>query len=263
MLCCAPKSWLLALVFQGLTAICLVPAAVEAAAARQDAHSGLACADCHLDGAQVTPETGRRLTTTQVRICSRCHETTATLGHPAGFTPARALPPGYPLDWKGQMTCSSCHDFHGGEPGLLRQSEGRQQLCASCHAEAQFAGPAWAGVPPLASGHLAQAPPPGGAPIDGYSARCVQCHAEELSLPGHRRVAFSASNGTGMANHPIGSPYTRADPRRDLRPPALLPAGILLPEGRVSCLSCHQGYTLEHGAVVEAEGGLCTSCHDK
>jgi hypothetical protein len=91
----------------------------------------------------------------------------------------------------------------------------------------------------------------------------VQCHEKELSLPGHRRVAFTASNGTGMANHPIGSLYTQGDPRRELRPPALLPAGMRLPEGRVSCLSCHQGYTLEHGALVEAEGGLCTSCHDK
>ncbi|MDH3475910.1 MAG: cytochrome c3 family protein [Rhodospirillales bacterium] len=247
--------------------ISLAPVAAEAAggaaAARQDGHSGLACASCHLDGERATPETGRRLTTTQVRICSRCHEAAVTLGHPAGFTPARALPPGYPLDWKGQMTCSSCHDFHGSRPGKLRRVAGRQLLCAACHSEVQSAGPAWGHTPPLASGHLTRAPAPGGAPIDGYSARCVQCHAEQFSLPGHRRVAFTASNGTGMKNHPIGSPYTQGDPRRELRSPALLPAGMRLPEGRVSCLSCHKGYTLDHGALVEAEGGLCTSCHDK
>ena len=69
----APRVWLFALVFQGLAAICLAPAATGAAAARLDAHSGLACASCHLDGERATPETARRLTTTQVRICSRCH----------------------------------------------------------------------------------------------------------------------------------------------------------------------------------------------
>lgn len=263
MLSCASRFWIFTLVFQGLAAIYLAPETASAAAAGQDAHAEIACASCHLDGESVTLKTARRLIATQVRICSRCHETAVTLGHPAGITPARSLPPGYPLDWKGQMTCSTCHDFHGAGPGRLRQVDGRQQLCAACHSDMQFAGAAWEGSPLLASGHLAQAAPPAGAPIDGYSAHCVQCHADEFSLPGHERVAFTASNATGMANHPIGSRYTRADPRRDLRSPALLPAGVLLPEGRVSCLSCHKGYTLDHGAMVEAEGRLCTSCHDK
>ena len=255
---------LLALVLlSGLAAAVLAPLAAAAESGRPVEHSGLACESCHLDGERATPETARRLVATQVRLCGRCHEPAVTYGHPAGFTPARHLPRSYPLDWKGQMTCSTCHEMHGDEPDLLRRGAGRGDLCAACHAQVQFASTGGGGALPLLGGHLERAEPPGGAEIDGFSARCVQCHVEEFSLPGHERVAFTAWNGTGMANHPIGSPYTHGDSGRDLRAPALLPAGIDLPEGRVSCVSCHQGYALDHGAPVQVSGNLCTTCHEK
>ena len=38
----------------------------------------------------------------------------------------------------------------------------------------------------------------------------------------------------------------------------------VLPDGKISCISCHQGYDEQHGALVldNRADGLCFSCHD-
>ena len=43
-----------------------------------------------------------------------------------------------------------------------------------------------------------------------------------------------------------------------------IPREIRLPGGKVSCVSCHQGYSASHGALVSLGNGspLCGSCHD-
>lgn len=248
----------------GLAASVAVPDRVEAG---RDAHAGLECRTCHLDGDATTAETGHRLAASQLALCGRCHQGAVEASHPSGFTPARALPADFPLDWKGQMTCSTCHDLHGpaeGRRGGVRMAPGAPNQCASCHGRKILTDQALSNRPLLAPGHIAVQADKGRSGLDPYSARCVDCHEDELSLPGEPRImAFTATNGTGMTNHPIGSTYRQADLARDLRPPATLPAQVLLPDGRVSCLSCHRGYSFEHGALIESERGLCRQCHDK
>ena len=38
---------------------------------------------------------------------------------------------------------------------------------------------------------------------------------------------------------------------------------LLLPGGKVSCVSCHRPYSQRHGALVAQEPDLCFHCHDK
>ncbi len=237
-----------------------------------DSHFGASCATCHLAGAAVTAKDAGRLRATQERMCGACHQGAVKASHPTGFVPNRALPAHMPVDWKGEMTCSTCHEVHGtgGRSGRAGQAalgefadEG--ELCAACHPRSFFARMADRGESLLRSAHLdARARLPV-QEIDGYSQRCLDCHTDRLSLRGEAiRAAFTASNGTGMVNHPIGMRYTHADLERDLRSPAALPAAILLPGGQVSCLSCHNGYSARHGALVtERSTELCLACHDK
>jgi len=46
------------------------------------------------------------------------------------------------------------------------------------------------------------------------------------------------------------------------RPRTQLNDGMLLPEGRVGCVSCHRGYDRQHGELVVAREQLCYECHD-
>lgn len=238
----------------------------------QGDHLGTHCAACHLAGEAVTAENAKRLKGTQERLCGTCHRGAVQASHPTGFVPGRTLPARMPLDWKGEMTCSTCHDVHGrgggsGGAGAAAASDlgGGGELCASCHPRSFFAGMADRGESLLRSAHLdARASRPV-QDIDGYSQRCLDCHADRLSLPGAViRAAFTARNGSGMVNHPIGMRYAYADLERDLRSPATLPAAILLPDGQVSCLSCHDGYSARHGALVTVGStDMCLACHDK
>ena len=43
------------------------------------------------------------------------------------------MPPEFPLDWKGDMTCSTCHNVHASDPVKLRVKRQGKALCQSCH----------------------------------------------------------------------------------------------------------------------------------
>jgi predicted CXXCH cytochrome family protein len=237
---------------------------MDSGAAPENQHLGTRCETCHLAGRNVTPEDARKLTTTQERMCGRCHVGAVEASHPTGFTPNRPLPAEYPLDWKGQVTCSTCHDVH--KPVSSRQSMARQDrtICGSCHAGALVAGTHEAGRALRVSGHVdarSRRPP---SPIDAYSMRCIECHEERLSLAGDGiRAAYGASNGTGMMNHPIGSAYRWMVPNSGLHPASTLPEEVSLPGGRLSCISCHRPYSQKHGVLVAQDPVLCFHCHDK
>ncbi len=271
----AAQGRLLLLLLSALLALDAAPAAAAAhddevamlpfgETAVADRHLGARCGSCHLAGEDVTPENARRLVTTQRRICSRCHEGVVEASHPSGVTPRHRIPAAFPLDWKGQVTCSTCHVIHDPDPGRLRGPASRRAFCTSCHPARFFDRMADGGQSLLGFGHLDAGKRRRTGGIDAYSQRCIECHGREATLAGRvARTAFSAANGTGMANHPIGMEYRRADFRRGLRPPSALPREILLPEGRVSCLSCHRGYSAEHGAPVAIrERDICQTCHE-
>lgn len=246
-----------------LILILAAPSPVLAAAEGQGQHFEASCARCHLAKDKVTPENARKLTSSQEILCGDCHKGAIEASHPTGFVPGRTLPPAFPLDWKGEVTCSTCHEVHKGSYGSLRVAGDSREFCLSCHSEAFFGAMPEAGESLMRSGHLdarAQRPQ---QTFDTYSMRCIECHEEEASAPGSDRVAFNGANGTGMANHPIGSVYRPGGLRSDLTPQGMLPDDVLLPDGKVSCLSCHQGYSDQHGEAVRSDLGLCRHCHNK
>jgi len=99
--------------------------------------------------------------------------------------------------------------------------------------------------------------------IDAFSLQCVECHDSEANAPN----VFIGSGGvvrhsSGSSNHPIGVSYQEAINYGGYRPRTSLPVEVLLPDGNVSCVSCHLGYKQEHGKLVRPYPGMCSLCHD-
>jgi len=231
-------------------------------AALQERHFDAACQQCHAAGNDVVPENAGELVAPQEELCARCHEGAIEASHPSGFTPRRQLPPEFPLDNRGMVTCSTCHDPHGDKPGRLRVAKIGRDLCLSCHRKGFFRNMPDRGESLVASGHL-DASTLRSWRIDSYSLRCMDCHSDQASIAGDgRRVAASRLSAGGAPNHPIGMKYDRVASRGGLRPAAALSDEVLLPDGKVSCVSCHDGYGREHGKLVR-RGRLCFECHDK
>ncbi len=83
-------------------------------------HANLKCVSCHLAGQGTTKRNATQLIFSQEVLCGECHHGALEFNHPSGFRPVRALTADYPLDWKGDLTCSSCHDIHDGNERLTR-----------------------------------------------------------------------------------------------------------------------------------------------
>jgi predicted CXXCH cytochrome family protein len=224
------------------------------------------CDSCHLARAEVTAANASQLLASQERLCGQCHAEALRMSHPSGLIPVRSLPAEYPLDWKGELTCSSCHEPHGTGPGLLRGSKRGKKMCLSCHDEDFFYRMKDSGISITQSGHLnATQAELRAFDLDPYSLECMGCHGSS----GEPQVAIGANailrHSSGSANHPIGRVYAQAFARGGYRPEGSLSQNVWLPGGRISCVSCHQGYSKDHGkVVVPSRGmGLCMECHDK
>ena len=224
------------------------------------------CGNCHLAGESVTADNAHQLLGTQERLCGDCHADALRLSHASGFNPGRPLPAAYPVDWKGDVTCSTCHDVHNDRPGLLRGEARGREFCLACHGEGFFLAMVDGGRSLTESGHLAARRDEFGFDLDPATLRCLDCHSDKADAgpavdfaPGG--VLRHADHGI---NHPIGVPYARAISYGGYRPVAQLSPDIQLPQGRIGCISCHRGYTREHGALVIANRGsrLCFECHD-
>jgi len=254
----AASAWALFLALQGAVSGWMP---MDPGTAAQDWHIGSRCESCHLAGSDVTPETAKELTMSQERMCGRCHLGGVEASHPTGFAPKRPLPAAFPLDWKGEVTCSTCHDVHEAVPGRLRVVEDRRAFCLSCHDSGFFEGMPEAGLSLMTSGHL-DARTERATSIDPYSMHCIQCHEDWMSSLGDDiQGVIRASNATGMSNHPVGATVgLRMGGRWGL---AGSGGKVLLPGGKVSCVSCHRAYSRQHGALAEREPALCFRCHDK
>jgi predicted CXXCH cytochrome family protein len=222
------------------------------------------CQSCHL-AARITRENAQQLVESEEKLCGRCHANALQVSHPTGFTPQQKPPAQYPLDWKGDVTCSTCHDVHGQERGLLRGKKRGRAFCLSCHNESFFAGMLDRGTSIQLSGHLARSKAPTSIDLDPYSRQCLSCHADRgdrLDIYVDQRGIVRHTGGSG--NHPIGMRYGETKGIGLYRRAADLPAAILLPEGKVSCVSCHVGYSKKHGALVisNKRSALCMECHD-
>ena len=222
------------------------------------------CNSCHLP-AQVTKENAHQLIDSQEKLCVRCHANALKVSHPTGFVPIQKPPALFPVDWKGDVTCSTCHQVHGHEHGLLRGGKSGREFCLGCHNEGFFASMADKGVSIQLTGHLAKSTVAENIDLDPFSRQCLSCHgdnAEGLAMRVDQRGIVRHGGGSG--NHPIGMRYGEAKGIGLYRRVTELPAAIMLPEGKVGCVSCHIGYSKKHGALVMSNdrSALCMGCHD-
>ncbi|MDO8413153.1 MAG: cytochrome c3 family protein [Gallionellaceae bacterium] len=219
------------------------------------------CANCHLAGANTDASSAGTLIASQEKLCSGCHKDALEVSHVTGFTPPAQykIPAAYPLDWKGDLTCSTCHDIHSMRPGKLRGSARGQQLCMACHTEAFFDNMADGGVSIMQSGHTGAAIARNWDNLDQYSLQCLNCHSEngEVYVDTNQIVRHDL-------NHPIGRNYAAAMAAGGYKPANQLSRKILLPSGMISCVSCHESYSKNHGKLVMAttNSTLCFECHE-
>ena len=87
---------------------------------------------------EITRKNAGQLKASQERLCGVCHAAALKVIHPSGVPVSRELPGQFPLDWKGDLTCSTCHEVHGDEPGLMRVNERGIGFCTQCHTEDFF-----------------------------------------------------------------------------------------------------------------------------
>ncbi|MBF0437679.1 MAG: cytochrome c3 family protein [Magnetococcales bacterium] len=223
------------------------------------------CQECHLS-AKVEPDKARLLVASQEKLCGGCHPKAIQMSHPSGFIPKRSLSENYPLDWKGELTCSSCHQIHGSQPGLPRSSDKGVELCHACHDEAFFTKLPELGkdksrlvhlnVPPAASTALV---------LEELSRQCMECHSDKGGSAQLRVGLNSKGIMRHMENslsHPIGKVYALA-PLSGYRPVDALPKNIVLQDGKVGCVSCHEKYNKkQHGGVIVTDhDSICNACH--
>lgn len=222
------------------------------------------CSHCHLAGQGVTPANAARLLGSQELLCGICHKNVKRMSHPSGFAPRAKPPADLPLDWKGDMTCSTCHAVHASTPGLLRGERRGKDLCMACHDAAFFASMRDGGVSLQQSGHaiadMAQMNKL--TDIDALSLQCLGCHNNQGDARGVQVTALGiVRHGSGDANHPIGVAYPLIS--SGYKPRSMLPSAIWLPNGKLSCVSCHEPYKKQHGQLVvtNADSKLCAQCH--
>jgi predicted CXXCH cytochrome family protein len=138
-------------------------------------------------------------------------------------------------------------------------------FCSACHDDGFFERMADQGGSLLVSGHLDATTDYETMNIDPFSVQCMGCHYDEGEAPSSNVSLYEGGVVKHESlNHPVGVSYAKAVSFGGYRPLAELPEAISLPGGNVSCVSCHQGYSQEHGAMVIPmnESNLCFQCHD-
>lgn len=235
------------------------------------------CLGCHI--AQPSPGTDEPMTFSKdvTRMCSGCHSNEQELSHPVDRKPSMSVPASMPLDWKGEITCLTCHTAH--RPGHgnfhLTVAASGEGFCVICHGDMDEQ----LHKVSVGSAHIGETSTkkyvgwePNEEELDELSLRCLACHdavtakdslVENLSL---RRELFHNSNTIGVS-HPIGVSYfeARRKYRGAYRPIEKLPKEIKLFDGNVGCASCHNPYSKRHDELVMSNDGsaLCLGCHVK
>ena len=203
--------------------------------------------------------------------------------HPVGVAPSAfvAIPPGWPLDDEGAITCLTCHrEVPAGsarsEPRLRGEDNPAAagiEFCARCHGQAEEHNAQSAHWLALGMAHV---PGEGTAThvvngsLDAGTRQCLSCHdgvnaTESKNMtPGTSSRGYS---GDSRRNHPVGVQYrdqSRPSNLSPLRPAGLLPPEVALPDGRVGCSSCHNLYAgTRYLLTVSIQGSeLCLTCHD-
>ena len=96
--------------------------------------------------------------------------------------------------------------------------------------------------------------------IESVTLYCLGCHGDdaqagEAPSPSHSIGSPDHSHPTDIA-YPSGTSGYRAADQLDQR--------LVLYEGRVSCITCHDVQDSDHRLVISPAGGdLCTACHQR
>lgn len=97
---------------------------------------------------------------------------------------------------------------------------------------------------------------------------CLGCH-DGTSATGvvYQRPGELGHTGQSAmhSSHPVDVDYQLAWSRKPglLNPSGALPENLMLPSGKVSCVTCHDGASREknHVSVSMSRSRLCSSCH--
>lgn len=236
-----------------------------------------ACDECHVNDPLKALESGDRvlLSTDVDNICTQCHNDDPSLSHPSGMSTNLPIPAEFPLDWRGQVTCATCHYMHReGKPDLtgymIRTERIGRRLCEACHEGGPKGALASRHSRVMNKSHMAAKNKRAwaGTGLDSMSVQCMSCHdgtvgasaggADMLS-----RATWQHARRIG-ASHPIGVEYPpKGRTRTKYRDRNELSPDILLFDSKVGCGSCHGAYsTKEHTLVMSNRGSaLCLECH--
>lgn len=239
------------------------------------------CTQCHLRVPKAG-ESGTNLFVADIEtLCLRCHDDIRlSMSHPIGIKPSFSLPADLPLDWKGELTCSTCHEMHPDEGDTLaansfflrRHSRGRD-FCLECHRQDFLSNRSMGHSMASNAAHYTpgQSTDSSGARLDESSASCLTCHdgslAPDEGIPDLEPGVWHHDGYSGSTSHPLGVDYRAAQmrKRRGFREISQLPDVIKLPDGKVECVSCHNLYSHnQHLLAISNEGSrLCLTCHRK
>jgi predicted CXXCH cytochrome family protein len=106
--------------------------------------------------------------------------------------------------------------------------------------------------------------------VDSFSFNCMACH-DGATSPAHDISFKSAANsgtysGNALGSHPIGTHYgSAAYVNNQLRRLEYLDQNMILIDGKVGCLTCHNplNRTAPHLTVSMDGSNLCLNCHIK
>jgi len=235
--------------------------------------SGL-CLDCHIK----MPMPGEKRPTLKKDVtvlCDKCHKQEDGLSHPVDIRPAMDVPDNLPLDWRGMVTCVTCHSVHkpGFGPSHMRTRARGQGFCVLCHSGPDEKMHSVFGVGAHMGGVVKAAYAPGNIGVvrlDEMSIKCMSCHdailGSESTVTNVDIYRSQHSNTTGLT-HPVGVSYAEAKRkyRGAYRDMAKLPPQIKFYGGRVGCGTCHSPYARGHSQLVMDNYGsnLCLACHIK
>ncbi len=90
------------------------------------------------------------------------------------------------------------------------------------------------------------------------------CHEGNGDAPRINIDVNGVIRHSGGTNHPVGVDYKKAGRSGVYKAASQLNQVIKLPQGKVSCVSCHFGYSKKHGELVMPRDDfvLCLECHD-
>jgi len=145
----------------------------------------------------VAPPPRASLKKAEPELCYDCHREKRAQMNFTSHHPVR----------EGRMTCSSCHDTHGGQTDhLLRNAESEKAFCTNCH-------PSKHG--PFVFEHAAVEEgcnvchQPHGTVADNLLKQnepflCLQCHEAHFHIGREGATTPVTSNPTGSSNNPNG-----------------------------------------------------------